>query len=96
MRTQMITQALTTVALAGLLVGWTPDAQFISGERALLNRVGAAPVTSSRSPSGPIDPASALLGRSAERSGFQAMRSKQSNLSPARVGAERALLGRGT
>jgi hypothetical protein len=96
MRTQMITQALTTVALAGLLVGWTPDAQFISGERALLNRVGAAPVTSSRSPSGLIDPASALLGRSAERSGFPAMRSEQSNLSPARVGAERALLGRDT
>lgn len=95
MRTQMITQALTTLALAGLLVGGTSDAQFFSGERALLNRVGAAPVTSARSPHGPIDPASALLGRSAQRSGFQAMRSEQSNPSPARVGAERALLGRG-
>jgi hypothetical protein len=96
MRTQMITEALTTVALAGLLVGGASDAQFISGERALLNRVGAAPVTPSRSLSGPIDPASALLGRSAERTGVQPMRSEQSNPSPARVGAEQALLGRGT
>ena len=96
MTTQMITQSLTAAALAGLLVGGPSDAQFISGERALLNRVGAATVTSARSPSGPIDPARALLGRSAEPSGFQAMRSTHSNPSPARVGAERALLGRGT
>jgi hypothetical protein len=95
MRTQMIIQALTTVALAGPLVGGTSDAQFISGERALLNHVGAAPVTSAGSPYGRVDPASALLGRSAERSGFQGMRSEQSDPSPARVGAERALLGRG-
>ena len=96
MRTQMITQALTIVALGGLLVGGTPDAQFISGERALLNRVGAGPVTLARPPYGAIDPAGALLGRSAERNGFQAMRSERSNPSPARVGAEMALLGRGT
>lgn len=95
MRTQMITQALTTAALAGLLVDGTSDAQLISGERALLNRVGAAPVTSARSPSGPIDQAGALLGRSAERSGFQPVRGEQSNPSPARVGAETVLLGRG-
>ena len=92
----MITQALTTGVLAGLLVGGTSDAQFISGERALLNRIGAAPVTPTRSPSGPIDPASALLGRSAERSGFQAMQSEDVNHSWTPVGAERALLGRGT
>lgn len=96
MRTQTITQALTTVALAGLVVGGTPDARFISGERALLNRVGAGPVTSARPSYGPIDPAAALLGRSAEQNGFQPMRSEQSNLSAARVGAEMALLGRGT
>ena len=95
MRTQMITQALTIVALAGLLVGGTPDAQFISGERALLNRIGAAPVTEARSPHGPVDPATALLGRSTEQNGFQPMRSEQSNPSPARVGAEMALLGWG-
>ena len=95
MRTQMITQPLTSLAVAGLLVGGTSDAQFISGERALLNRAGAAPVTSAGSHHGPIDPASALLGRSVERSGFQAMRSQESSASPARVGAERALLGRG-
>ena len=96
MRTQMITQALTTGVLAGLLIGGTSDVQFISGERALLNRIGAAPFTPARSRSGPIDPASALLGRSAERSGFQAMRSEDANPSWAPVGAERALLGRGT
>jgi len=95
MRTQMITQALTTAALAGLLVGVTSDAQLISGERALLNRVGAGPVTSARSQHGPIDPAGALLGRSAEASGFQPMGGGQSNPSAARVGAERALLGVG-
>lgn len=93
MRTQMITQVLTTVALAGLLVGGTSDPQAISGEHALLNRVGAAPVTSA-SQRGAIDPASALLGRSAEPSGFQAMRSGHSDPSPARIGGERALLGR--
>jgi hypothetical protein len=87
MRTQMITQALTAVALAG--------PQFISGERALLNHVGAGPVTSARSPSGPIDQAGALLGRSADPSGFQPMRGEQANPSPARVGAEWGLLGRG-
>jgi hypothetical protein len=96
MRTQTITQALTTGVLAGLLIGGPPDAQFISGERALLNRIGAALVTPARSPSGPIDPGSALLGRSAERSGFEAMRSEHINPSRARVGAERALMGRGT
>ena len=96
MRTQMITQALTTGVLAGLLIGGTSDVQFISGERALLNRIGAAPVTPARSPSGPIDPASALLGRVAERSGFQVIRSEDANPSRAPVGAERALLGRGT
>lgn len=96
MRTQMITQALTTVVLAGLLVSGTSDAQLISGERALLNRIGAVPVSPTRSPSGPIDPASALLGRSAGRSGFQAMRSEDANPSRAQVGAEQALLGRGT
>jgi hypothetical protein len=96
MRAQIITQALTTGVLAGLLIGGTSDAQLISGERALLNRIGAAPVTPTRSPSGPMDPASALLGRPAERSGFQAMRSQDANPSRARVGAERALLGRGT
>jgi hypothetical protein len=96
MRTQTITQALTTGALAGLLVGGTSDAQFISGERALLNRIGAVPGTSARSPFGPIDPASALLGRSAERRGFEAMGSGHVNPSRTRVGAERALLGSGT
>lgn len=95
MRTQMITQALTLAALGGLLVGGAPDAQFISGERALLNRVAAGPVTSAHLPYGPIDPAGALLGRSAERNGFQPMRSGHSNPSPARVGAEMALQGRG-
>ncbi len=95
MRTQTITQALTTVALAGLVVGGTPDAQFISGERALLNRLGPGPVTSARPPYGAIDPAGALLGRSAEQNGFQPKRSEQSNPSAARVGAEMALLGRG-
>jgi hypothetical protein len=88
----MITQALTTLAL---VVGGMSDAQLISGERALLNRVGAATVTSASSQHGPVDPASALLGRSAERNFFQVMRSEQSNPSTARVGAERALLGRG-
>ena len=96
MRTQMIAQALTTGVLAGLLIGGTSDAQFISGERALLNRIGAAPVSPARSPSGPIDPASALLGRSAERNNFQAVGSERSNPSTVRVGAERALLGQGT
>jgi hypothetical protein len=95
MRTQMITQALTIAALGGPLVCGTPDAQLISGERALLNRVGAGPVTSARPSYGPIDPAGALLGRSTERNGFQPMRSEHSNPSPARVGAEMALQGRG-
>jgi hypothetical protein len=81
--------------MAVLLIGGSSDAQFISGERALLNRIGAAPITPTRSPSGPIDPASALLGRSAERSGFQAMRSEDAKSSWAPVAAERALVGRG-
>jgi hypothetical protein len=95
MRTQTTTQAFTTLALAGMLIGGTSSAQFISGERALLNRVEVAPATSARSQHGPIDPASALLGRTAGRSGFPAMAGKQSNASPALVGAERALLGHG-
>ena len=66
------------------------------GERALLNRIGAAPVTPTRSPSGPIDPASALLGRSTEPSGFQAMRNENASRSRTPVGAEGALLGRGS
>jgi hypothetical protein len=93
MRTQMLTQVLTTLALAGLLVGGTSDPQAISGERALLNRVGAAPITST-SQRGPIDPASALLGHSAEPSGFLATQSGHSDALPARIGGERALLGR--
>jgi hypothetical protein len=96
MRTQLITQALTIGVLAGSLSDGTSDAQFISGERALLNRVGAAPTTSARSPSAPLDQASALLGQSAERSGFRVMRSEDANASAAPFGAERALLGRGT
>lgn len=96
MRTQMITQVLTTGVLVGQLIGGTSDAQVISGERALLNRIGAAPVTPTRSPSGPIDPASALLGRSTEPSGFQAMRNENASRSRTPVGAEGALLGRGS
>jgi len=95
MRTQLITQALTIGVLAGSLSDGTSDAQFISGERALLNRVGAAPTTSARS-SAPLDQASALLGQSAKRSGFHVMRSEDANASAAPFGAERALLGRGT
>jgi hypothetical protein len=95
MRAQTITQAFTPVVLAGLLVGGTSGAQFISGERALLNHIEVAPVSPTRSPSGLIDPSSALLGRSAAQSGFQAVRSEDAHPSPARVGAERALLGQG-
>jgi hypothetical protein len=57
--------------------------------------VREVPVTSSATHYGPIDPAGALLGRSIERNGFDGMRSEQSDASPARIGAERALLGRG-
>jgi hypothetical protein len=96
MRTQTITRALGTGVLAGLLIGGTSDAEVISGERALLNRIGAAPVTPARSPSGAIDPASALMGRLAEGGAFEAARSEHVNPSQTRVGAERALLSRGT
>jgi hypothetical protein len=96
MRTQIITQVLTALAVAGLSVSGTSDAQSITGERALLNRVWSAPVAASATAAenGPIDPANALLGRSTERSGFRAMSAQESDVSPAKRGAERALLGR--
>jgi hypothetical protein len=44
MRMQMITRALTVLAVAGLPAAGTAYAQSVSGERALLNRTGAAAV----------------------------------------------------
>ena len=95
MRTQIIARALTTLIVFGLSAEATSQTSPISGERALLNRVEATPVTSTASHYSPIDPAGALLGRVAEPSGFSVMRSEAADASPARIGAERALLNRG-
>lgn len=98
MTTHMITQALSALALTGLMIAGGSNPQPISGERALLNRSDRptdSPVTATAASweQTAIDPTQALLGRSIEAPGSRAV-ALGSVISPKADAAASALLGR--